>query len=1049
MKKKTFLLLCTSLIAGLCAGCGGNTNSGSPSVTPSTPVLPSEPVGPSEPVPSVPVEPSEPSVPVSPSLPEEEKYDVHVEAVDGVTLTLSTSQAKEGDVVTVTVGEVAENKKFKGLSASIDGISFATVEEGKEYTFAMPAESVTIQAVVVTLHQVSKLVNTMSSRLSADMDLTKYYEPGEEVSFLLTSSYDIDESMIQQIYVHANQASYKTSYASDSDKKALKCSFVMPEEDVSIVIVQSYNTIAEEGYSVTVQDNEHARFYGYHKDEKYTSLSLKLMRDPGYVVEKVEYSYDGGSTWTSVSSLSFYENAAGISLYNLTANVVVRVTGEYVGMKTISYTNASDVTVSYGELPSEGNPGDSVSFSIVSADSSKKLIGVSVKDENGADVASNFNYGSLTFTMPKANVVITFEMQELGAIQVAANEHVSSVSIRPSYYTSDVITHCAPNETFFVFVTLESGYVLLGGRVNGGELMKPTNDSYYGTYISFMMPASGDAEVSLEVAQTYQISSEFVGGTGKLTVAGGNSHGAGETVNFTVSAEGAYEVESVSSPDVEITDLGHGSYSFVMPEKDVAITVNMKELPGTVLAVTVVGDFVSRYEFVGNDSEATLLYDKNQTEGNVTSTKFVNGESISIYSLELNEPVRGKEVVITVKDSDPAKDVEFVSSSISGTYVVFNDALTFTETSTGIEISLRDLNPVTVTLDNPNNVALVMNVDGVTVDTLQGNVFPGSVLSISCTTPAPEGKAYVVQVLDADGKEVAKNYSGNFEIKSNIAVYIKEVSQGTLTVNYEEVDPSSVYMSFYDISSYTYYNSGDVLPAGKTFRGNFNNYGANPVHVEVTLNGTSLLSVDLEQYGSQTQEFSNVEGELVVTFSLKKGADFSEVANTYTTGSIDLVLNADGTGTYDGNPIESYTFENNEVCFTVNYCEVKLTWNAADQTLIGTYDDFDNPVVSLSFHVKQTQSETKTLEGVWKGSGMGTVTCTLTISADNTYKMELSSGVTFEGTWMGDINSTIDLDCEPMTVVFSYFTIELKDENTGMVFWGNDETDMEDHWTRG
>ncbi len=941
MKKKTFLLLCTSLIAGLCAGCGGNTNSGSPSVAPSTPAIPSEPLV-----------PFEPNVPDSPSLPEEETYEVSVSAVDGVTLTVSTNQAKEGDVVSVIVQEVAANKKFKGLSASISGVSFQVVEEGKEYTFTMPAESVTIQAVVVTLHQVTKFVNTMTQNLSVDAfdDLTKYYEPGEEVSFLLTSPYDIAEYSLPQVYVHVNHASYKVSYASDSDKKVLKCSFVMPEEDVSIVIVQSYNTISESGYSVTVQDNEHARIYGFKKDEKYTGVSLKLMRDPGYAVDKVEYSYDNGSTWTSFTNLSFYENAAGLSLYNMTANVIVRVSGEFVGMKTISYANADTVIVSNGTLPSEGNPGDTISFSPVSSDSSKKLIGASVKDENGADVAFTFNYGNLTFTMPKTNVVITFDFQTLGAIQVAAHEHVTSVSIRPSAYSNEEITHCVPNETFFVFVTVESGYVLLGGKVNGGDLNRPTDGGYYGIYISFMMPESGDANVSLEVAQTHQISSEFVGGTGRLTVAGGNSHGAGETVNFTVSAEGAYEVESVSSPDVEITDHGYGSYSFVMPDKDVAITVNMKELPGTVLAVTVVGDFVSYYEFAGDDSGTTLIYDKNQSEGNVTSAKFVNGESISIYSLELSEPVRGKAVVITVKDSDPSKDVEFVSSSISDTYVSFNDSLTFTETSTGIEISLRDLEPVAVTLDNPNNVALVMNVDGVTVDTLQGNVFPGSVLSITCSTPAPEGKAYVVQVVDADGKEVAKNYAGNFEIKSDITVHIKEVVLGKLRVNYEEVDPSNVSMSFYD-TSYTYYYDGNTLPAGKTFIGNFNNYGADSVHVEVTLNGTSIYSIDLEPHGYQTQEFSNVEGELIVTFSLKKGTDFSEVANTYTTGSIDLVLNADGTGTYDGYPIEKCTFENNELYFEVNYCYVTLTGNAKEQTLVGTYDDGDAPV-NLSFHVK-------------------------------------------------------------------------------------------------
>lgn len=176
------------------------------------------------------------------------------------------------------------------------------------------------------------------------------------------------------------------------------------------------------------------------------------------------------------------------------------------------------------------------------------------------------------------------------------------------------------------------------------------------------------------------------------------------------------------------------------------------------------------------------------------------------------------------------------------------------------------------------------------------------------------------------------------------------------------------------------------------------------------LNKNTTISGDLVDGNTITigKDEYKIEGTTLKYIS--KDPDKTPLVNTYIDANtkIELVLKADGTGTYDGSVI-NYTFDGIKVKFTVNALDVELTWNASDKTLIGTADDGEKPV-NLSFTVKKEVVEEKNLVGTWTGkNNYGSVNWKVIINSDNTCSVMIGSSTSYAGTWTGDIKSKIDI----------------------------------------
>ncbi|MCD8195540.1 MAG: hypothetical protein LUD22_04520 [Coprobacillus sp.] len=195
----------------------------------------------------------------------------------------------------------------------------------------------------------------------------------------------------------------------------------------------------------------------------------------------------------------------------------------------------------------------------------------------------------------------------------------------------------------------------------------------------------------------------------------------------------------------------------------------------------------------------------------------------------------------------------------------------------------------------------------------------------------------------------------------------------------------------------------------------------------IVING-SLTSYEYEGTLEEGETITIVDNNYLVEGSnlVLQGVapDKTPLANTYVTtsgASITLVLNADGTGTYDGIAIV-WDFDGTYVTFEVNYADVTLEWDAETQTLTGTYDDGEYPVnLTFSVYVQESPA-TANAAGTWSGSVQMGYSYTLTVNEDGTFTLVMPYN-TISGNWSGDLASTFTLDTSEAPDVFDDDTV--------------------------
>lgn len=331
------------------------------------------------------------------------------------------------------------------------------------------------------------------------------------------------------------------------------------------------------------------------------------------------------------------------------------------------------------------------------------------------------------------------------------------------------------------------------------------------------------------------------------------------------------------------------------------------------------------------------------------------------------------------------------------------------------------------------------------------------------------------------GKAMVKSYRGNFEGRVDLLPngnfeYYKTSEDSVYCYGGFRVDYNTLTMKSdsayifngtfkYDASTETLTKSdGSVLMAASGTHVKSVHTSDNSVWIHVfdnktyvvingSLNKTATVTGTITdgetiQIGSDSY---TVSGETITYVSPEP--DKTPLVNEYIdeTHNISLVLNADGTGTYDGNAF-TYTWDGTNVKFNVNSCDVDLVFDATNKTLTGTYDDGEYPV-SVSFVVKpEGPVEEKNVIGTWTGEGLGGNTYTIVIASDNTYALTTSADTTFTGTWTGDVNGTITLDCTSMEyTIYNSLSIAYQASSDTLSLTFDDYDDMPGSstgWTR-
>ncbi len=309
-------------------------------------------------------------------------------------------------------------------------------------------------------------------------------------------------------------------------------------------------------------------------------------------------------------------------------------------------------------------------------------------------------------------------------------------------------------------------------------------------------------------------------------------------------------------------------------------------------------------------------------------------------------------------------------------------------------------------------------------------------------------------VPDYSDKAMAKSYRGNFQGKIVLSpngnfTYFKydeedaycyggyRIDYNTLTFKCDSTSTFSGTFK-YDASTETLTKSdGSILMAASGTYVKSVHTSDNSIWIHVfdnktyvvingSLNKTATVTGTIEdgetiQIGSDSY---TVSGETITYVSPEP--DKTPLVNEYIdeAHNISLVLNADGTGTYDGNAF-TYTWDGTNVKFNVNSCDVDLVFDATNKTLTGTYDDGEYPV-SISFIVKpEGPVEEKNIIGAWTGNGISAgYSYTIVITGDNNYTLSVNgSSSSYTGTWTGDVNGTITLDCTNISGICTALSI--------------------------
>lgn len=614
---------------------------------------------------------------------EEISYFVSANQTKGGNIRVSPQLAQEGETINVSV-TADDNYIFKDFSSDPE-VRFHTIEEGSIYSFIMPKGNVEITPNFIGYNSLS--LNNLSSSLTiVDEDnvfKTKHKE-GDVLNFKIKNSESnssIDSDMVSHIYVHVGTKVYHPII--DSDGKTAVVSLTMPEKAQTVYVIYSNQKEETTGHTITLQTTNGFHFLGIQDKTKCASLDCYLLREEGYALSSLKWSYDGEEEWHDVSYDFRNGNLSALKLSfdgGFTKDVTIKAEGQYKGKK-ITYVNSSDVEFLKGRVgsnaydpsdaPTTFIPGETFDFYVrpVAGKHLKQITFTGINPETPKKQSGDIY--NIKFTMPENDITIQYECAENGKITIEDNIAVKSAVAKNAFYIDEPeIKILAPGEKFYVVIEANPGYIINGARLNNGELktIESKTDWNADGYpkvncVQFTMPETGNANITFEAGKGYDVHTETEDGI-SFSTSGKNTYLAGDTVKFSVNPGALYNVTSVKvvKADDENTeiDLTYDAtkskpYSFVMPAFDVRIKVTKEKQPTKTIEL----------DFSGIDSNA-ISYLSLKLKKLDTSVKYKKDSVPSSVECLLDETFSA-----TISSTDASKEVYIIAEYEDGSDKTF------------------------------------------------------------------------------------------------------------------------------------------------------------------------------------------------------------------------------------------------------------------------------------------------------------------------------------------------------------------------------------------
>ena len=761
-----------------------------------------------------------------------ETFGVTVNASEGGVASVDKTAYHEGDAIKLSL---TANAHFEVKSVVFNGTKVADDQLGDEISFVAAKENV-IEVVFEQTEFKATTVKVIGDTYSAVKSFSGFeegvfYKAGTKVKVTrsLKTSSDVSNFKLQlggKIYMFTKSA---------ADNTVGEVEVEVPSNDFSAFMFKNnYLSLpkeGEEGVVVNVDPIEGVEVVGlvsgtaYDLSLKYLSLNFYLFAgDNGVKVNSVTY-FDGDAEVGNKASV--YERSGQISVSSMSIEsrtLRLHFDVETMSKKTISYVGTDGLADGF-ELPATALPGETVKLKYELKDADNKYLKelkVTVKGTGEAIVASITNKNQ-EFTMPNADVVVEFVLDDTPTIQFNKVTGVKEVKFYSDYSRTVEIAKAAPGAYVYGSVVLEEGYL-----INAVKFGEKDITSSFGSKNNFSFTMSADGKVSFDVEEGVTVSVTSV--TGGTFLLGDDEYSRpnaskmvvkeGSSLFVKVTPDAGYKFVKALDQDGNEVKLSpsssyYSNYSLTVTtagSKALTITPVFEEYAKSTITLEVdesLKDDVTAFSLKGSVSKASLSLDSK-----TSSAFFVDEEVYGNISLS-SDAVANK--IFSVSYVAGGKETPLEFNDEQGTYTPLKNFV-IKDANVTLKVTAVEKKVVKVSCSGPEGFTFKYAADKFAgeadfVDELPV-VKAGNAFKIKAVGTVSENRKLAYKITDASDKDITGSLSTSFDKTTGILV-IDSLPNEDIKVVFSEVE--AVFKTFTlteDLPGNCYLESSSVYAGG-------------------------------------------------------------------------------------------------------------------------------------------------------------------------------------------------------------------------------------------
>lgn len=620
---------------------------------------------------------------------------------EGKTLKSLTMTAKNGSYKVDLIGNTVLTDNADAISAE-SILSYLERDEEGNYlaTFSCPYQDVTISA---EFGEPAPEYASHTAALEKSTDgeaqfsgnngmLSRDFQTGEQVELNVRP---YQGKLVDTVTVTAQDG--QTVSLLDTTSDALRLTptsktyqFTMPSQDVTVHV--TYRS----GYTVSLGNSSN----GSLRFAKIGCANSDWLRYPitfapgdtvwvestpnnGYYVSN--YTVVGNQSYDSIPSTPD-KNSIRFVMPQEDVSVSADYTAITPGSHTVQLQPSGNGTLKFAVDGAELNssehaflPGETVSFTAEPGENAE-IKSIAVREYGGRELDVTLDGGKYSFVMGENNVTVSVEFTNFCVVTLN-KMGTGTATVRFAEGTPNVMGNQAfipQNKTVVFEVFCDEASQLKSENIHAvdkdGNTIPITEESFtpsHGVYS--IKPGTSEVDITVEVVKKSKVTLSPAS-NGTIVFADGSEeyNAAGTVVQVQVTADKKYYIDKVTAVDsdgntVAVAEQGDGRYSFVMPERAVAVTagfVKMNQISFGNLVNSPIDYFYSGLRYIEDGTGYFIPGDK------ISFTFKVNIWSGIAYTFEVLD---SKGVELDLDYSQMKLDINMVYSTYS--FVAPNDDL--------------------------------------------------------------------------------------------------------------------------------------------------------------------------------------------------------------------------------------------------------------------------------------------------------------------------------------------------------------------------------------